>query len=1169
MTPVPLRLVETRAIRNMGGWPILDPPPFARAPGFELLKRELRRYVVGEVRGRSFLVAGHRGAGKTSLVNYAYDEVWRELLATAGRNSETRPARPLLVRLNGRALLEPNGEPEAAETKMREAEPGAGAPTLPASTSAGAAPGGVPPTSSPQMTPPTLARVKPETPPERVLKQIMVALYRALSSELAECYRRHAAALPGEPAEALELAAQLTLELDKAPEAATLRAFWQKLRRLGPGVLWPPQAHGEWAADQGVREIVATATAAQAYQVCTGRVTYTAKGGDSSKLAASLKTEGSAKELVTKLSGLAAGGAAGAAGVWSGWGLAASAGLSIVVGIAAAAGLNWSSERSRQRSRSLDYDFIRDTRPATLDRDLPIVIDRIRAAGLAPLFLVDELDKLDGVAERMKELLDRLKHLIADYGFFCFLTDRDYFEEVERKSYDLSYPPEHTYYSHRILVTLQPRELHDYLGRLIEPAEPLPSDQTEAEASEQRYDELALEYYVMHRARMHSFDLQRKLADFCDADGVIRRPLADLRTARHYQIHLALQLAIEHLLENSDLKLRLDQASELTQIALDALYCVSRKFADDEREFELNEQAFEYYLTRRLNVQHDVLKQSASPDEVTFLLSKARQIADWLLRPNDLLATLRAAIATEASPDTPPRRRDDQLLAALSEALGVPDAPTAPPGVERERRLRFIEVVSDLAAQPPLTLLDAKVRRYRWEVDAYGLPYERAVEVRTRKARQKEPAADPQPKKSDSLWNVSDHTPGGGAPEAVLQLQEFVEYLHELDLDVPLLVEKKLLPTSPAWQAVERALDRLSASGGKQDEQEHSLDLDAVLRFLSAIERNRVRITWALGTSASATIDAGQVLPTDLGQAVNALVRYVNFDSASDVAGAVSLPYLVNNPEVRRLTEVKSKDFESWIRDLRAATSTAQGDNSGKTTSDRSRPLWDVWAKRLVYWLRGNRDLDPPASYDDVVLAAANVLPSAAFRADLSRVAVGEWSRLISASSQQPEPETPQWTGWVALAALGFDPLRVASFEGEDSKLGLTGRQIQKRLRYFRPEAPGVLVVVPHLGDGTPNFLEAAPDPALRLVAIDSLSVRQTSFARELVESGQIRIGLVLVRAGREDTEMGHVPEFVRLKIPFTAFSPDPQPLTASPSVIYGARSLAEVVEQALMRTSA
>ena len=119
---------------------------------------------------------------------------------------------------------------------------------------------------------------RPPQPEDRLraaLAQITVALYRAVASEVAEAFRIQViqACTSAPDIRLLELAAQLNLELDNGSTAGVLRGFWNKLDRLLPGVLWPQ----DWPpvrADQGLREIVAIATASQAFQVCIGAIDY-------------------------------------------------------------------------------------------------------------------------------------------------------------------------------------------------------------------------------------------------------------------------------------------------------------------------------------------------------------------------------------------------------------------------------------------------------------------------------------------------------------------------------------------------------------------------------------------------------------------------------------------------------------------------------------------------------------------------------------------------------------------------------------------------------------------------------------------------------------------------------------------------------------------------------
>jgi len=74
-------------------------PILASSAAGRLLKNEMRRYCDGEVKGRSFLIAGHRGAGKTTMVDNTVLELARRALNGPGM-------KPLPVYLLGPLLLE-------------------------------------------------------------------------------------------------------------------------------------------------------------------------------------------------------------------------------------------------------------------------------------------------------------------------------------------------------------------------------------------------------------------------------------------------------------------------------------------------------------------------------------------------------------------------------------------------------------------------------------------------------------------------------------------------------------------------------------------------------------------------------------------------------------------------------------------------------------------------------------------------------------------------------------------------------------------------------------------------------------------------------------------------------------------------------------------------------
>ena len=79
-----------------------DEPMLVKSDATRVLQQELLRYCQGRVTGRSFLVAGHRGAGKSTLVASAFLEVWNQAQREPGVM-----LRPILIALHGPSLFPP------------------------------------------------------------------------------------------------------------------------------------------------------------------------------------------------------------------------------------------------------------------------------------------------------------------------------------------------------------------------------------------------------------------------------------------------------------------------------------------------------------------------------------------------------------------------------------------------------------------------------------------------------------------------------------------------------------------------------------------------------------------------------------------------------------------------------------------------------------------------------------------------------------------------------------------------------------------------------------------------------------------------------------------------------------------------------------------------------
>src|SRR5262249_9978824 len=90
----------------------------------------------------------------------------------------------------------------------------------------------------------------------------------------------------------------------------------------------------------------------------------------------------------------------------------------------------FSSSSSLKRERRVDRTFIPDLSIKTLHRLLPSLIERLQDAGLAPVFVVDELDKVDDLERRIYPLIRNLKKLFAERSFTCLLVDRGFYENL-------------------------------------------------------------------------------------------------------------------------------------------------------------------------------------------------------------------------------------------------------------------------------------------------------------------------------------------------------------------------------------------------------------------------------------------------------------------------------------------------------------------------------------------------------------------------------------------------------------------------------------------------------------------------------------------------------------------------------------------------------------------
>jgi hypothetical protein len=385
-------------------------PILAGTQASRLLQHELERYCRGEIRGRSFLVAGHRGSGKTMMVDNALLQCQRQAIAGLAL------MKPLPVYLQGPTLLD-NGD------KKHEAQ----LPPAPSAVSVEVNMAGTSISSSPAKPP------EEEQLMHRVLIHVVLCLHQAASREFVNRYFDRVST-SRDPQEAVEMAAQFQIELTEAPPPSRLREYWMRAGRLRSGVLFdPPRPTPDGQPQQqGLRELVALTGVTHVHQRVSGdlKEQEDQRSGRSQAIEAAVGIETKGSDLIKPLAALACGAVVAGASAASG-NLVAPLPLGVLTVVLAGLFFRISSTSTLKRERKVDRTFIPDLSIKTLHRVIPSLIERLQEAGLAPVFIVDELDKVDDLHERIYPLIRNLKKLFAESTFTCLLVDRGFYENLQ------------------------------------------------------------------------------------------------------------------------------------------------------------------------------------------------------------------------------------------------------------------------------------------------------------------------------------------------------------------------------------------------------------------------------------------------------------------------------------------------------------------------------------------------------------------------------------------------------------------------------------------------------------------------------------------------------------------------------------------------------------------
>ncbi|MCB9852248.1 MAG: hypothetical protein H6819_04065 [Phycisphaerales bacterium] len=504
-------------------------PDLIRSVELDVFERELKRYCRGEVEGRSFLVAGHRGAGKTTLVRHAVfsfegderelDKLIRrrEKANTWGESSNGSKSRDDGIRHRLNRLCDAQAD-ERFLSQLREAKQ--------LSTSKlDDLPGLRRKVRRPllvELQGPSIFPENSEWDDHQVgriaISQLIRSLYQSLAERMTADYREYAT-VDGRDAQFVEFAAQLRLLRHQPLTARQLRPYWWHLTEFRHGVLFGSIDVPH--KDQALRELVALDVAGQAFAAVqkfdksngsagNGHNTTITSGAEQEEVPSNGGGESRWRDWAKPVLSVLAAGVLGSGtltipGVHV---MTAFAVGALVLLIASLISLyyNYRLESDAQKQISIPLP---DDEYATLERMFRELLKHIKEIHLAPVFVIDELDKVRDLPTRIGPLVRSLKKLCAENAFFCFLTDRSYFERVSNIDRGTPYPVEYTYFSHRLFVLYDPNEGRKFVERRVD--------------GENRK---LKSYFVVHRSLGVPIDIKRWLERLDEFDRLVYAPAA-------------------------------------------------------------------------------------------------------------------------------------------------------------------------------------------------------------------------------------------------------------------------------------------------------------------------------------------------------------------------------------------------------------------------------------------------------------------------------------------------------------------------------------------------------------------------------------------------------------------------------------------------------------------
>jgi hypothetical protein len=629
----------------------------------------------------------------------------------------------------------------------------------------------------------------------------------------------------------------------------------------------------------------------------------------------------------------------------------------------------------------------------------------------------------------------------TDYGFFCFLTDRDYYDAVQSQLDSTAYPREHTYFSDRLFVLYRPEELSNFLREVINP-----------ETAEDQKGRAALAKLIIHDSKLNTVDMIRELARGWDESGAYLTPSEALTAQVRHQLRIAMQLAIELQLRDEAMAIPVGRNPAFAQVAVDALYMLSRRWEAEEFEVSLSETDLLSYLAKRLQpIGGDgPPRESAAPAAAAPAAAARRRPR----RADENRATVLRVIGAAEF------RLIRDFVVRLAEALS--DFHQLREKLQVENRIVADELpLLEAITRPPVKGLLRRIEdgRYEFLYDIYGRDLETGRLIGRTGA-----VPDQIRPRCDRAWRFVEAMEQAGAT---------------LGITVAEMSEAQLLP-SIDWTDMRRRRDRMRAAV-EIDEAYGDLaaDLPSLEGFAQIVDLNGRGLDRLLRLAIQVACDA--VSGKRLVDVLKDLQRYVDLPAAmsADFDPPKGWPSLGTV-----LPGADPANIEAWVNTIAQwrlqPMVTSRHFFEHEQLDAKSATAWQRWGENVLSHL-GHGESAPAIDFDDLVLTVAQRLPAIFFQRNLARLGALDWSRLCLLGAkaatfrdqpsrwQGPVPDLiPAWTILAGLRALHFDRelLRslaaelISSIAADRPADGANSELMREIADGAAAAAPGVLVVV-------------------------------------------------------------------------------------------------------------